>query len=210
MKALCLAFLCALVACDKPTAPVDQMASTLAASSDGKENSEPENESLAREVEKLKVKVQFLEADLRLKDSKLEDRISILEGEMRLLRNKGLFMTRLNGVFLEAGKKEFSGIEAGFGNLLVMCEKVEPYLTGHKVTLSVGNPLLATVSNFSGKLTCVEDGKLGEVTAFRSSKEIPPGSWGSIEITVLRSTPQSIERFFLELLSDSVKMKNTP
>ena len=54
-----------------------------------------------------------------------------------------------SGVMLRTDSQGFQILNAGVGNFLVSVKSVKPYLTGYEVTIDVGNPMDARVSDAS-------------------------------------------------------------
>jgi len=151
------------------------------------------------------------ETETHAKDeiAKLTLKLLDLEIKVRLIETQAsLYETAW---FDTTGGKGYQRVDANMGYFLVGLEKVEPYLDGQKITLSIGNPGNVTFHGFkiraswSGRMPAAnlspeEKSKVWE--AFRSNKErekeialvdsLRPGTWNRVQFII---SPKKAEEF---------------
>ena len=80
----------------------------------------------------------------------LEKKLQLLE--MRVNGLQGRVSYRLATLDCNSGKYDEFLLDTGNLTFFAACSKIEPYLEGHRVTISVGNPYAFSFRNIRGKL----------------------------------------------------------
>jgi hypothetical protein len=133
----------------------------------------------------------------------LERRIRSLELQVRGLQTRTA--TKYASVDCNTGKFDEFQFSGGTLILFASCTKIEPYLEGHRITLSIGNPHSFSFSNVKGNLSYGKDW----VEALERQVEVSlvdplrAGAWTTINVTVNPSKPEQMRYIGLELNSQT-------
>lgn len=88
---------------------------------------------------------------------------------------------------------------------MLACEKVEPYLEGHRLVLSIGNPYSVAFRGISAQLLYgkgLEDALTKNPRIDISTPEdLNPGSWLSITVIVNPSKPEELRELYIQDLT---------
>jgi hypothetical protein len=125
---------------------------------------------------------------------------------------------------LDVLAKTFEVAQTDLGALPVSCDGAEPYLTGHKLKLKIGNPLNGDISGYT--LVCTyglkepTDKPSTNNTAFVNSVRVvttdftdPPlkaGAWTPVELALVPSKPEELESLELEIRTSSISLRSVP
>ena len=122
-----------------------------------------------------------------------------------------------------SGNGGFMKIETDLAMFFVSVKKVEPYLDGVQVTLSVGNPMNATYNGLKMKIKYATTAYAIDLSATGTDKydqwkktlkeksidlntEIKPGTWNTAKFTIPAISPADFKYLNLEINSDSVSL----
>lgn len=125
--------------------------------------------------------------------------------EARLSSLQGRVSYRLAALDCNSGKYDEFLLDAGNLTFFAACKKIEPYLEGHRVTISVGNPYAFTFRNIKGKLGYGKDFSTALVNEVDINTQEPlrAGSWNTIVITVNPSKPEEMRSILLQMSADT-------
>ena len=126
-------------------------------------------------------------------------RIRSLEAQVRYLQTRVSY--KLATLDCNTGKYDEFQFTGGTLTYFAACTKIEPYLEGHKITLSIGNPYAFTFSNVKGNLNYGKDwpdasDKKVEVSFTESLRG---GAWNTLVVTVNPSKPEEMRVLYIEL-----------
>lgn len=160
------------------------------------------------------VKVDALEKANAVLEGKIKD----LEREIQWVRA----LDELNAIkrdsasFDPQDSKEYQPVDAPTGRMLLVLEKVVPYLDGFTVHLRIGNPSTATYAGMKGKVKwgrALDFNKDAEYNKL-SEKEItvtdrlPAGSWTVVTFNVAPATADQIRRLVIEPKFDELLLSS--
>lgn len=95
--------------------------------------------------------------------------------------------------------------------LLASCDNVEPYLEGHRVTLSVGNPYAVDLGDVAGSLlygeTLLDAFKKGQSVDVSLVEVLRSGSWTRFQVIVNPSKPSQLRSVALRLTFKTVSLR---
>ena len=138
----------------------------------------------------------------------LEGKIKDLEQEIQLVKALDEFnaVKRDTAAFDPQDNQAYQFVDAPTGRVLLVLEKVVPYLDGFTVHLRVGNPSTAAYIGFKGKVKwgkALDLNKKGEYYKL-SEKEInvterlPAGAWTVVTFNVAPAKADEIRRLIIE------------
>lgn len=122
--------------------------------------------------------------------------ISMINSRVSLLESAGV--GRL--VCLNPESTSFSVMDTALGKLFLSTEKVEPYLDGYKVFISVGNPNYTKIDGFDLVWFIAQAGKTYYAHTNKIATPLPAGAWTQIDFVA--SPAQSIDMHNLWLRVD--------
>jgi hypothetical protein len=134
-------------------------------------------------------------------------------------------------VEIDAFRQSFTPAPTTAGILFVSCEGAEPYLTGHKIKLSIGNPLVAAITRasvefrygkkkpssaelFADRITTKDyfemekrhdESRKTNVTEIAQS--LLPGQWNRVEITLNPCLAEELAFVQLKITVHQVSLK---
>jgi hypothetical protein len=125
--------------------------------------------------------------------------------------------------YFSVSNPAFVSVETDTGILFVSCERVEPYLTGYRLNLSVGNPHLITISG--GTINFTFGRAAPEKTADPAAKEVwqkslrkqdctfadslLPGAWTKLAVTLPKVKAEELEYVTIGIDTSRVSL-NSP
>lgn len=139
-----------------------------------------------------------------------KDEIKLLKKEIKTLKSSiiNLEETLKNlsadvhckrfGIFNAKNLDGYNNIETECGIFPVSIKEVKPYLKGHKITFSIGNPHYAKHENYKIKIRFSLKEEIQEKEFF-STKPLCAGKWTDIECFINPSTLDELELFILNL-----------
>lgn len=152
--------------------------------------------------------------------SQLEARVSSLEAKVLKLQGD-VFLASLDGPqesvwFDPQDDKAYLPVKSPAGPVLVILERVEPYLDGFTVSMRIGNP---TSANFSGMEATVKwgrkfDAQKGEDFNKISEKKItlkdfmPAGAWTTVKFNVGPATADGVRRIGFAPVFNSLQLRS--
>jgi hypothetical protein len=83
----------------------------------------------------------------------LEQRVADLEIQLKVFQTLVFQLIPRPSAKLDCASQNFSSIGTSSLPLFVACERIEPYLEGHKVTFKVGNPFNADLKGLRATLS---------------------------------------------------------
>jgi hypothetical protein len=167
----------------------------------------------ATRMDELVAKVEGLEKA----NSALEERVTDLKGRLDWLEQ----MDKLNAVKRESAEfdpqenRAYESIDAPTGRVLLVLDKVEPYLDGFTVHLRVGNPSSAAYAGMKGKV------KWGRALDFKKNAEhnklaekeinltdtLAAGAWTIVTFKIGPANADQVRRIIIEPQFNSVQMR---
>lgn len=149
----------------------------------------------------------LLSTTLRL--SELENKVAVLEDMINsLMQTSPSSIANLN-----CDTREYSELTPEGSNLilLALCEGVEPYLEGHKVFISVGNPYAVDFRNVSGTLlfgeTFLDAIKQGGKAEVPITDDLRSGTWTRFQVILNPSKPSQLRSVSLRVAVKTVSLK---
>lgn len=148
---------------------------------------------LQTEIEALQTRIDRLESRLR--------HLEAGAGNVAYPDSKEIFPIDMTG-------QGYSLVKTNFGNLLVQCGGVEPYLDGQKITLQIGNPTTAT---FSGLELEALSGKRNaqplKNQQIKSTDTLSPGQWTEMKFVVAPATAEEVGSLCVIISLDRVLLR---
>ena len=160
-------------------------------------------------------------AELRAQIKGLSSRVESLEGQVSLYYTLlGDKVDRKESVSLNLTEKTYQRVDMDNGFLLVSVESAEPYLTGYKLHLRIGNPLQATYLGFKAKVKWSKkydyskftEASYQEWKAGVQEKEIDfvdsisSGSWNAVELILTPATAEQLGDVQLSIATDTIRL----
>lgn len=93
--------------------------------------------------------------------------------------------------------------------MFARCEKVEPYLEGHRITVQIGNPYTFVFSGIKGELRYGKEWGRSKV-AVDYPGDIHPGNWQNVVVTINPSAPEELRVLHLRLEAGSLRPSGYP
>lgn len=112
--------------------------------------------------------------------------------------------------------KGYQAVSAPAGSMLVVLEKVEPYLDGFTVRMKLGNPSSAGYSGFKASVQwgrkfdldkSEEHNRLAQKN-IDSREFLAPGSWTIVTFNVAPATPEQVRRIGFAPTFDSIQLRS--
>lgn len=154
-------------------------------------------------------------------DTHLADRVAALEEKVLKLRSDQ-FLAGLEGPqesvwFDPQDDKKYQPVRGPAGPILVILEKVEPYLDGFTVHLRLGNPTAAGYSGFTAdikwgrKFVLDKDADYYKLTEkkIEAKDYLAPGSWTTVKFNVGPATPEQIRRIGFAPVFNSLNLRGS-
>jgi len=138
------------------------------------------------------------------------DRLADLEQQLATLRSRVNTLSRRIGydlASLDCNSKKYVEFRFEDSHLIFFasCKAIEPYLEGHKVQISIGNPHSFNFSNVKGNLgygkTIV--GAADQKVEISLTESIRAGSWHTITVIVNPSKAEDMRELILELKAET-------
>lgn len=150
--------------------------------------------------------------DLAAKVAALEARVTKLQGEQIAARFSGPQGTVL---FDPQDEKKYQPVKAPGGPVLVMLEKVEPYLDGFVVSMSIGNP---SAGGYAGLHANVKWGRAYDAAkddAYNelAEKEIelsdflPSGAWTVVKFNIAPAQVDQVRRILFSPVFNAIRLR---
>jgi hypothetical protein len=132
-----------------------------------------------------------------------ERRIKLLEAQVRSLQTRTTY--RYAALDCNTGKYDEFLFLSGNLVFLASCTKIEPYLEGHRVTISVGNPHFFNFSNVKGTHSYGKDwaDAIERNVEVSMTDSIRAGSWTTVTVIINPSKPEQLRYLGLELNAQS-------
>lgn len=153
------------------------------------------------------------------KVARLEEQVATLQKSLAAMR-VDLLVAKYGGVqesavFDPQEDKAYAQVKAPTGNILVVLEKLEPYLDGYVVTMRVGNPSTAGYSGIKGKVKWghqYDSTKPDDYNALREKEidlkdTLAPGAWTLVKFNIAPARPEDVRRIIFEPKLNSVQMR---
>ena len=136
-------------------------------------------------------------------NEELDRRLKLLELQVRSLQARTPH--RYASLDCNSGKYDEFLFSSGTLVFLASCTKIEPYLEGHRVTLSIGNPHSFNFSNVKGKLSYGKDwaDALERQVEVSMTDSVRAASWTSITVIVNPSKTEQMRYLGLELNAET-------
>lgn len=104
------------------------------------------------------------------------------------------------GTFNAKNLGGYQNIETNCGIFHISIKEVKPYLEGHKIIFSIGNPHYAKYEKYKIKITWLNNIEKEVNQEFSLIKALLPGSWNDVECFINPSTLEELK--YLELSLD--------
>lgn len=159
----------------------------------------------------------------------LTEKVGSLEQKVKELEaaNEKLFFDKLAAelsgpqeslLFDPQDNKGYQAARAPAGSVLVVLEKLEPYLDGYTVSLRFGNPTTAEYSGVKGKVKWgrLYDSKKDQDFNKLLEKEIDlkddlkAGSWTIVKFNIAPAKPDEVRRLIIQPTFDHLKLRTLP
>lgn len=164
----------------------------------------------AKDIAELRAEVK----DLQTKVQQLDSQITFY---YTLLADK---QDRKDSVSLNLSEKTYQRLDMDNGFLLISVESAEPYLTGYKLHLSIGNPLLATYPGFKVKVKWSKAYDYSKFTSasyeewkksvqekeFDLTNSLSSGSWNPVELVLAPATPEQLGDVELSITTNTIRL----
>lgn len=133
----------------------------------------------------------------------LERRVRVLEFQMKSIERR--VSHRFAELDCNSGKYDEFMFETGALVFFAACTKIEPYLEGHKITISIGNPHAFNFSNVKGELRYGKDvfDSLERKVEVSIAESIRAGTWNRIMVTVNPSKAEDLRYLGLTLNAET-------
>ncbi|MBL8525567.1 MAG: hypothetical protein JNN20_17950 [Betaproteobacteria bacterium] len=128
-----------------------------------------------------------------------ERRIRSLEAQVRSLQSRVAY--KFATLDCNTGKYDEFQFAGGSLTYFAACTKIEPYLEGHKITISIGNPYAFTFSNVKGSLNYGKDweDQADKKVEISFTDTLRGGAWNTLVVTVNPSKPEEMRLLNIEL-----------
>jgi hypothetical protein len=128
-----------------------------------------------------------------------ERRINSLEAQISNLQNRVAY--KFATLDCNTGKYDEFQFASGTLAYFAACTKIEPYLEGHKITISIGNPYAFAFSNVKGNLNYGKDWSdvANKKVEVNFNESLRGGAWNSLVVTVNPSKPEEMRLLYLNL-----------
>lgn len=124
-------------------------------------------------------------------------RIKSLEAQVRFLQTR--VSHKVATLDCNTGKYDEFQFTGGTLTYFAACTKIEPYLEGHKITISIGNPYAFTFSNVKGSLNYGKDWIDSKQVDVSFTESLRGGAWNTLVVTVNPSKPEEMRVLYIEL-----------
>jgi hypothetical protein len=152
--------------------------------------------------------------DLQVKVQQLDSQITFY---YKLLADK---QDRKDSVSLDLSEKTYQRLDVDNGFLLISVESAEPYLTGYKLHLNIGNPLLVTYPGFKAKVKWSKAYDYSKFTSpsfeewkksvqekeFDLPNSLSSGNWNPVELVLAPATPEQLGDVELSITTNIVRL----
>jgi hypothetical protein len=178
------------------------------------ENEHKEIVDLRREISNLKSQQAALEADT----SKLRQDLEATNFSQSLMRLDIDAAWQSTVQISEGGS--YGLARTAHGPVIVSMDKIEPYLDGYKVTLSVGNPTTVTFSDATIEVewglpwgngrSYVETSKSRKKKTFSILKSFQPGAYTLTEVALTPAKAEEIKSLSVGVTWSKINMRRAP
>lgn len=129
----------------------------------------------------------------------IERRVRMLEFQMKSIERR--ISHRFAELDCNSGKYDEFMFDTGALVFFAACTKIEPYLEGHKITISIGNPHAFNFSNVKGELRYGKDvfDSIERKVEVSMTESIRAGTWNTIMVTVNPSKAEDLRYLGLTL-----------
>ena len=133
----------------------------------------------------------------------LDKRIKSLENQVRSLQGRTAY--KWASLDCNTGKYDEFLFSSGSLTFFASCSKIEPYLEGHRITITLGNPHSFNFSGVKGTLYYGTDfgDALSRPVEVSFTDVIRSGSWTTLQIVVNPSKVEHMRYLGLELNSQT-------
>ncbi len=151
--------------------------------------------------------------------AELSEKLAALERKVLKLQSDQ-FMASLEGPqesvwFDPQDDKKYQAVRGPAGPILVILEKVEPYLDGFTVHVRLGNPTSAGYSGFTADVKWGRKFVLGKDDDYYKLAEkkieakdyLAPGSWTTVKFNVAPATPEQMRRIGFAPVFNSISLR---
>jgi len=160
-------------------------------------------------------------AELRAQIEELQTMVGVLDGQVSfyytILGNK---QDRRDSISLNLTDRTYQRLDMDNGFLLVSVDSAEPYLTGYKLHLRIGNPLAATYSGFKAKVKWSKAYDYAKYTAasyeewkksvqekeFDLADSISSGNWNLVELILTPATAEQLGNVELSISTNTIQL----
>lgn len=153
-------------------------------------------------------------------DEQLTQKLADLEKQVSQLQTD-LFMASLKGPqemvwFDPQDDKAYQSVNGPAGPILVILEKVEPYLDGFTVQMRLGNPTsagytgLSATAKWGRKYDPRKDSEHNKVDDKKVELKdfLAPGSWTSVKFNIAPATADQVRRIGFAPVFNTIQLRN--
>lgn len=154
-------------------------------------------------------------------DTQLAEKLAALEEKVLKLQSDQ-FMASLEGPqeivwFDPQDDKKYQPVRGPAGPILVILEKVEPYLDGFTVHMRLGNPSAAGYTGFTADVKWGRQFVLGKEADYykltdkkiEAKEYLAPGSWTTVKFNVAPATADQVRRIGFAPLFNSLSLRGS-
>lgn len=175
---------------------------------------EEEISDLSEQNEEISESVEALLNEMDTLNQSIED----LNSNVEILEERNDKMESFVDELMIENDEEFSILDirnSGYvvswteiGPLLVRIESIEPYLSGYKLELIIGNPLDVTYNGLELELKCMTDYMDNKpiIQSFSVADSIEAGRWNNIDIIVNDVTEKNMAYLKFDFQADNVML----
>lgn len=149
----------------------------------------------------LEPRIASLEAQIKKLTAALEEAKSQNEAQGEWLNGLSASIPPTTYVDLDCANGKYSQMQAatGFAMFFVKCSKIEPYLEGFKVTVSIGNPYGISFTDFTGQIgygaTFADAAK--QKATMSSTATFAPGVWTNVVVTLNPAAAKDVRKVMI-------------
>jgi hypothetical protein len=158
------------------------------------------------ELKEMQARISSLETGRTALEEKvlgLEQRVTKLQ--TRLALAAGDASAERHASFDAQDDQGYQSVQSGIGRVLLVLEKLEPYLDGYTVTLRIGNPSSANINGFAAKVSWGPKFDVNDKSTWNSQSKdvsltdtIPAGSWSLVKFNIGPASAQQARTIDIE------------
>ena len=135
--------------------------------------------------------------------AELEDRLKFLQNQLTSLQSRVAY----GFASLDCNTRKYDEFQFDSSKLVFFasCQKIEPYLEGHRITLHIGNPYAFNFSSIKGKLGYGKDilDAFSKKIEVSTPDSIRAGTWHVLTVIINPSKAEEMRNLILELSAET-------